>query len=89
MDEVTQQNAALVEQAAAAAESLVEQAVSLTDLVSAFKLMGGSSSSTSNTKSRAPLRLASSHAKAKPVAKPVSAKVVIKTGTDDNEWAEF
>jgi len=40
MDEVTQQNAALVEQAAAAAESLVDQAVALMDTVSAFKLSG-------------------------------------------------
>ncbi|PPD00242.1 MAG: chemotaxis protein [Methylotenera sp.] len=38
MDEVTQQNAALVEQAAAAAESLVEQAMGLIEKVSAFKL---------------------------------------------------
>jgi methyl-accepting chemotaxis protein len=38
MDEVTQQNAALVEQAAAAAESLVEQAVNLIDTVSVFQL---------------------------------------------------
>jgi len=38
MDEVTQQNAALVEQAAAAAESLVDQAVELMDTVGAFKL---------------------------------------------------
>jgi methyl-accepting chemotaxis protein len=38
MDEVTQQNAALVEEAAAAAESLVDQAVGLMDTVSAFKL---------------------------------------------------
>ena len=38
MDEVTQQNAALVEQAAAAAGSLQEQAVRLTELVSVFKL---------------------------------------------------
>lgn len=42
MDEVTQQNAALVEQAAAAAESLVDQAVGLMDTVNAFKLSGGS-----------------------------------------------
>lgn len=41
MDEVTQQNAALVEQAAAAAESLVDQAMGLMDTVSAFKLSGG------------------------------------------------
>jgi methyl-accepting chemotaxis protein len=41
MDEMTQQNAALVEQAAAAAESLEEQANSLTEAVSAFRLPGG------------------------------------------------
>ncbi|WP_426110282.1 methyl-accepting chemotaxis protein [Massilia sp. PWRC2] len=38
MDVTTQQNAALVEQAAAAAASLQEQAVQLTDAVSVFKL---------------------------------------------------
>lgn len=38
MDEVTQQNAALVEESAAAAESLREQAIELSGLVSIFKL---------------------------------------------------
>ena len=38
MDEVTQQNAALVEQAAAAAQSLQEQSVRLCETVSVFKL---------------------------------------------------
>jgi methyl-accepting chemotaxis protein len=38
MDSVTQQNAALVEQAAAAADSLQQQAQSLTEAVSIFKL---------------------------------------------------
>jgi methyl-accepting chemotaxis protein len=38
MDEVTQQNAALVEQAAAAAQSLQSQAVSLVDAVSIFHI---------------------------------------------------
>lgn len=42
MDEVTQQNAALVEQAAAAAESLEEQAGALVQSVGIFKLGGGS-----------------------------------------------
>ncbi|WP_420713274.1 methyl-accepting chemotaxis protein [Pseudomonas sp. SL4(2022)] len=37
MDEMTQQNAALVEQAAAAAESLLEQATSMTETVAIFK----------------------------------------------------
>jgi methyl-accepting chemotaxis protein len=89
MDEVTQQNAALVEQAAAAAESLVEQAESLIDVVSAFKLSGGNSPSTSKSNSRLPVRLALSATSSKPATKPVPAKVVAKTGTDDNEWAEF
>jgi hypothetical protein len=39
MDEVTQQNAALVEQAATAAKSMQEQAGKLARLVSAFKLV--------------------------------------------------
>lgn len=38
MDDTTQQNAALVEQAAAAAESLVDQANQLADVISQFKL---------------------------------------------------
>ncbi|MET0266343.1 MAG: methyl-accepting chemotaxis protein [Duganella sp.] len=38
MDDVTQQNAALVEQAAAAADALEQQAASLTEAVSVFKL---------------------------------------------------
>ncbi len=41
MDQVTQQNAALVEQAAAAAQSLQDQAAHLARLVSVFKLEGG------------------------------------------------
>ena len=38
MEEVTQQNAALVEESAAAAESMREQAMLLSELVSRFKL---------------------------------------------------
>lgn len=41
MDEITQQNASLVEQAAAAAATMKEQANHLTQLVGAFKLMSG------------------------------------------------
>ncbi|MBC3916268.1 HAMP domain-containing protein [Undibacterium sp. CY18W] len=43
MDEMTQQNAALVEQAAAAAESMEEQAVALAEAVSVFKLQATAS----------------------------------------------
>jgi methyl-accepting chemotaxis protein len=42
MDEMTQQNAALVEQAAAAAESLQDQASSLAEAVAVFKVTSGS-----------------------------------------------
>jgi methyl-accepting chemotaxis protein len=42
MDEMTQQNAALVEQAAAAADSLQEQAAALEQLVSVFRIERGS-----------------------------------------------
>ncbi|MDP1658634.1 MAG: PAS domain S-box protein [Methylotenera sp.] len=89
MDEVTQQNAALVEQAAAAAESLVDQAMSLTEVVSAFQLSSGDAYSGSKAASRAPVRLASSSVPFRPAARPSSNKVMAKTGTDDNEWEEF
>ena len=41
MDQVTQQNAAMVELTTAAANSLRQEADSLADIVSAFKLRGG------------------------------------------------
>ena len=44
MDQVTQQNAALVEEAAAAAASLQDQAGSLSQVVSVFRIEGGASS---------------------------------------------
>ncbi len=50
MDQVTQQNAALVEQAAAAAASLQEEAVNLGQTVSLFKLAAGNAV----TKTRSP-----------------------------------
>jgi methyl-accepting chemotaxis protein len=49
MDQVTQQNAALVEQASAAAQSMAEQARRLSDAVSVFKLSGTSAQSASMT----------------------------------------
>ncbi|MFT4510290.1 methyl-accepting chemotaxis protein [Caballeronia sp. 15711] len=48
MDEVTQQNAALVEEASAAAHALAEQANSLRDAVAVFTLRGDSSRSGSD-----------------------------------------
>ena len=53
MDQVTQQNAALVEQAAAAAESMREQAETLVTAVSVFKLRHGASNPGANIGVRA------------------------------------
>ena len=41
MDQATQQNAALVEQASAAAQSLQQQAYELAEVVAAFRLLQG------------------------------------------------
>jgi methyl-accepting chemotaxis protein len=87
MDETTQQNAALVEQAAAAAESLVEQAIQLSDVVSVFKLSNAGGSSDNRRAVDSPLRAPIKKAHAAP-SKPAP-KVVAKTGTNDDEWEEF
>ena len=87
MDETTQQNAALVEEAAAAAESLVEQANALADAVSVFKL---DHQFARRQPTVAPKRVVNMPKPA--VAKP-SAPVNVssaKTGTDDADaWEEF
>jgi len=83
MDEVTQQNAALVEEAAAAAESLLDQANQLSDAVSVFKLDNGTSVTS---------RIKPSYmhkAVVKPIVKNSPAKVTLKTGTNDESWEEF
>jgi methyl-accepting chemotaxis protein len=66
MDQVTQQNAALVEEMAAAASSLKSQAQELVSTVAVFKLSGGTSSGASYA--AAPARLAASAPKALPGA---------------------
>ena len=83
MDDTTQQNTALVEQAAAAAESLMEQADELMNTVGVFSIEG----STSHYKSAA--KVVTAYSKPTPVpAKAVAAPSYAKTGTDD-DWAEF
>ena len=88
MDEVTQQNAALVEEAAAAAESLVEQATSLMDTVSRFKLKGMSTQERRSSSS--PMRAPSVAKRAPMQTRQMSIKPAVKTGTDDSgDWEEF
>ena len=56
MDQATQQNAALVEQMAAAASSLKSQAEDLVQTVAVFKLRGGEGLSLPKARVRAPCR---------------------------------
>jgi len=82
MDEVTQQNAALVEEAAAAAESLEEQAATLTQTVAQFHL-------DSDGRVHAPRRPVSLPvAPRKPVAH-LAAIPVKPRKQEDDEWVEF
>ena len=90
MDDMTQQNTALVEEAAAAAESMLEQADELMSAVSVFRLEGESQNQISERRApNSPLRKPAIKA-AKPVSMPAPAKAaVMKTGTDDGDWEEF
>jgi methyl-accepting chemotaxis protein len=93
MDEVTQQNAALVEQAAAASESLLDQADSLMRNVSLFKLgkninlISRDSSNVSKTFANRVGQLPAHKVNISP--KPTQSDVQ-KNGTDgDSGWSQF
>jgi len=91
MDEVTQQNAALVEEAAAAAESMQEQAEALMRAVSIFKLEGGRTATRSGAKPSA-AKSGVRHAVARPVtAAPArSTRKLVKAQEEkDGDWKEF
>ncbi len=100
MDEVTQQNAALVEEAAAAAESLEEQALGLAQAVSVFRLdVAQAASAPAGVRREAMVspsvqgqvrRAALPHnepVRLKP--NPTSARAPLPQAADDDEWAEF
>ena len=86
IDEVTQQNAALVEEAAAAAESLEEQAINLAQSVSRFRLHEQATQLLSPPPSRPKLASTSGIGKALK-AKPK--KTAPRAVVDDDEWSEF
>ncbi|PPC82676.1 MAG: diguanylate cyclase, partial [Methylotenera sp.] len=85
MDEVTQQNAALVEEAAAAAESLVDQAMALMDTVSAFKLRGGVAQGNHNLRTIKSFEQIPGRAPKQQSLPTKSAKIP----KDDSDWQEF
>ena len=92
LDQVTQQNAALVEESAAAAESLKHQAADLVETVSVFKLAQGPASapvarSPAKPAPKPAARTAPS-AKAAPARRSEPAAVASATTADD-DWAQF
>ena len=99
MDQATQQNAALVEQSAAAADSLRNQSQQLVEAVGVFRLAGGQAIVAPAPRSAAPLskpsvkHVVQAKLDHKPAAKsvakstPALAVASAKTGTDD--WESF
>jgi methyl-accepting chemotaxis protein len=90
MDQVTQQNAALVEEAAAASESLREQAAKLSQTVAVFRLDGaqGRGAPAAVPKSNvAPLKKKPSTVAPAP-SEPLRVKRLANAGRGDN-WEEF
>jgi methyl-accepting chemotaxis protein len=86
MDQVTQQNAALVEEAAAAAESMQEQAAKLSEVVSVFKLLATAQVAAPRMAvPRKPAMVASAKA---PVAR-VGVKKAVKEAVAGDEWEAF
>jgi methyl-accepting chemotaxis protein len=95
MDEVTQQNAALVEEAAAAAESLEEQAIGLMRAVGMFKLANEPASGRRSLSApeSAP-RQQRAHVAVAPAAKPSAAPRTVARlpspeQSDSESWEEF
>ncbi|TAM06933.1 MAG: HAMP domain-containing protein [Paraburkholderia sp.] len=98
MDQVTQQNAALVEQASAAAQSLAEQAGGLRNAVSAFKVAGSqitgrnvagtTSHRTSGSSGQATIG-AASRAASKPAAKHAVGKSVTEQPAEERPAAQI
>ena len=85
MDEVTQQNAALVEEAAAAAESLEEQANSLSQAVSVFRLTEGAKV----VRREEALTQRASRPQLAPNERLGGKKPTALPATLDDEWEEF
>jgi methyl-accepting chemotaxis protein len=87
LDQVTQQNAALVEESAAAAESLRQQAGQLAETVAAFKLDAPATTQPAARAKKRPAQQAAKPQKSAPkLAPPVPAKAAAVAA---EEWAAF
>jgi methyl-accepting chemotaxis protein len=94
MDQVTQQNAALVEEAAAAAESMQDQAARLSEVVSVFKLLASAQVAAPRPAARRPVAAQRMVAVARPAAaaRPALKKAIgkpVKQTVEGDEWETF
>ncbi len=88
MDETTQQNAALVEEATAAARALEEQALGLTEAVAVFKTDSNDASRAASRRPAATPALAAKAVAAGRAPAPRLRAVVAAPG-NDSSWQEF
>ncbi len=86
MDEVTQQNAALVEQATAAAQSMADQAESLRAAVSIFRVDARAPAEPAQVARHA--YVAPKQAKRRPAPTPTQTQLAAAR-TESGEWATF
>ncbi|MCF5990508.1 methyl-accepting chemotaxis protein [Xanthomonas perforans] len=91
MDETTQQNAALVEEATAAARALEEQALGLTEAVAVFKTDSSDASQASRAASRRPTAAPALSARAAAAGRAPAAtlRAVVAAPSNDSSWQEF
>lgn len=92
MDEITQQNAALAEQASAASMSMTDQSTHMANLLSFFKLEQGTESISGNADKPTAKSYASASAQPPSTQRPTQAKPAYlssRPSPDDDEWEEF
>ncbi|AKK64005.1 methyl-accepting chemotaxis protein [Xanthomonas oryzae] len=91
MDETTQQNAALVEEATAAARALEEQAVGLTEAVAVFKTDGDDAAAVSRAATARPTVTPARKATVVAVGRAPASKprAVVAAPSNDSSWQEF
>ena len=90
MDQVTQQNAALVEEAAAAAESMQDQSSQLAQVVSIFKLDAmHQATSPAAARKAAPLHAVRAAAAPARIAAPKAPRKVANAVAGASDWEEF
>jgi len=95
LDNVTQQNAALVEEAAAAADSLNQQAGRMVEVVSIFKLEGGNTATVHASlrrpavKSEPRLAPAKSLHRPTPAPKKLTSNALAKAAPAGDDWETF